>query len=459
MKEQDNQMNKEKEEKDNIIGNQSLNQKNIGQKLSNFKGLEGRKRKLNEIDPKLRFNSQIERKKILDNYIYPLSENSLNNPLSNTIDFDILEGYKIIEMDEKDKKLMKCFNYLKEKKGFKEEEIINIDDEITFKIKEINNEYFLVIIDNEIYDINDFAREIIFVNKTSKIATKKFIYSVKNLIKSLENLSFKSYYVNIFKDKINKNKIILELNKEKDSDSEKPQVSLADPSKIFYDRSINYIYNENPKPILRAENFEFKFSSNIMQLKDLNNCSKYYYGEKKDDKFCLLSDYKNIKMKFYNFKNSIISKIFYLYGPKGCSKTNFLLYMINIYGNLNEKTLYFNFDYLKKSNIIERKKIIYHEILYFCKDIEEMKKIEEKKIFNGIEDKENIMELICMIIEVVLNIIIDTKYINRIIIIDNIYNIDKDSILFLNNIIEIIKKKPANFKIIICGRGPYFNQK
>ena len=88
-----------------------------------------------------------------------------------------------------------------------------------------------------------------------------------------------------------------------------------------------------------------------------------------------------------------------------------------------------------------------------------MKKIEEKKIFNGIEDKENIMELICMIIEVVLNIIIDTKYINRIIIIDNIYNIDKDSILFLNNIIEIIKKKPANFKIIICGRGPYFNQK
>ena len=453
MKEQDNQMNKEKEEKDNITGNQSLNQN------SNFKGLQGRKRKLNEINPKLQFHSQIEKKKIIDNYIYPLPDNSLNNPSSNTIDFNILEGYNIIEMDEKDKKLMKCFNYLKDKKGFKEEEIINIDNEITFKIKEINNDYFLVIIDNEIYDMERLAREIIFVNKTSKIATKKFIYSFKNLLNSLEKLNFKSYYINIYKDKIDKNKNILELNNEKDSDSENSQVSLADPSKIFYDPSINYIYKENPKPILRAQNFEVRFSENLIQLKDLNNCSKYYYGNKKDDKFCMLSDYKNIKSKFYHFKNSFISKVFYLYGPKGCSKTSFLLYMINTYGILSEKTLYFNYDYLEKSNIIDRKKIIYHEILYFCQDIEEMNKIEEKKIFNGIEDKENIMELIYMIIEVVLNVIIDTNNIIRIIIIDNIYNNNKNTIHFLNKIIEIIKGKPKNYKIIICGRGPYFNQK
>ena len=62
MKEQDNQLNKEKEEKDNIKGNQSLNQKNIVQKLSNIKGIEGGKRKLNEIDPNLRFHPQIGKK-------------------------------------------------------------------------------------------------------------------------------------------------------------------------------------------------------------------------------------------------------------------------------------------------------------------------------------------------------------------------------------------------------------
>jgi len=88
-----------------------------------------------------------------------------------------------------------------------------------------------------------------------------------------------------------------------------------------------------------------------------------------------------------------------------------------------------------------------------------MKIIEEKKIFNGIENKTNIMELIYMIIEVVLNIIKDFENIKRIIFIDNIYNNDKDVIYFLNNIIKIIKKKPQNFKIIICGKGPYFNQK
>jgi hypothetical protein len=130
-----------------------------------------------------------------------------------------------------------------------------------------------------------FAREIIFVNKTSKIATKKFIYSVKNLLSSLNNLSFKYYYVIISKNKSDKDKNILEMNKEKDSDSENSKVLLADPPKIFYDPSINYIYNENPKPILTDQNFEVKFNENLIQLKDLNNCSKYYYGKKKENQF------------------------------------------------------------------------------------------------------------------------------------------------------------------------------
>lgn len=54
--------------------------------------------------------------------------------------------------------------------------------------------------------------------------------------------------------------------------------------------------------------------------------------------------------------------------------------MINIYGYLDINTLYFNYNYLEKSNKIERKRIIYHELLYFCKDIEEMKIIEKKNI-------------------------------------------------------------------------------
>ena len=36
-------------------------------------------------------------------------------------------------------------------------------------------------------------------------------------------------------------------------------------------------------------------------------------------------------------------------------------------------------------NFIVIKKIIYNEILYFCRDVEEMKKIEKFKIFNGID--------------------------------------------------------------------------
>ena len=123
------------------------------------------------------------------------------------------------------------------------------------------------------------------------------------------------------------------------------------------------------------------------------------------------------------------------------------------------KTLYFNYNYLREKTVLERKKIFYHELLYFCNDIEEMKKVENKTIFNGLEDKKNIMELISKILEILFQIIKDDNNIQRIIILDNIYDNDIDTIKNLNNIINIINKKSSNIKLILSGNGPYFNEK
>ena len=194
-------------------------------------------------------------------------------------------------------------------------------------------------------------------------------------------------------------------------------------------------------------------------LKDLNNNSEFYYGKFKNNIFKKLTNYIGSYKNFRSFKESKATKTLYLFGPKGSSKTTFLLYMAYSYRLLNTKTLYFNFEYIKNKNIIEIKKRIYYELLYFCKDISEMKLIQTKKIFQNLEQIKNVMQLIYELIEVLLNIV-DCKNINRIIIIDNInHETDDKTLSYLNNIIELLNdEKYSSVKIIICGRGTYFNK-
>ena len=72
------------------------------------------------------------------------------------------------------------------------------------------------------------------------------------------------------------------------------------------------------------------------------------------------------------------------------------------------------------------------------KNIDEMKAFDQKKIFNNITDKKNIMEFIYLIIKALFEVINDNNDIARLIIIDNIYNNDKYVIKFLDSIINFI---------------------
>ena len=371
---------------------------------------------------------------------------------------DELSDFQKIDMEEKDKIFMNISDFLKSHKDLNINEEINFNKEITFIIKS-TTPYYIIKKDNELYIIDNKSRKINFVDYKSKIITCKFIYNCDNLIESLKSLGFTSYYVKLPKQKSNKSNLIFSVNEESETSSENSEVSLSNAFSIFDNEEIKYIFNENQRPILTEDNFKNIFRDNLNSLKDLNNNAKYYYGKYNNCVFTIINNYANAHINLFKFQFSKISKILYLYGPKRSSKTTFLLYMVNHYRICKTKTLYFNHNYLEKKDFLEAKKRIYHEILYFCKDIEEMKQFEEKKIFNKTENSDIIMKIIYVVISNLFEIIGEEKDYRRLVIIDNIKEMNKNNIHYLNNIIELINKKNSFFKIIICGNGTYFNQK
>ena len=366
--------------------------------------------------------------------------------------------FQIINMDEKDKMFMNIYNYLNKHSDLKENEIIILNYKISFKILKLKP-YYIIQIDNTIYIIDNKSREINFVDYKLKKITIKFIHNCDNLIETLKNLGFTSYYVKLPKNENNDNNIIFSLNEESETSSENSEVSLSSPIHIYDNDKIKYIFNENQRPILTEENFINTFCYELKYLKDLNNNAKYYYGKYKDCSFQIIQNYENTDNNLYYFQFSKQSKILYFYGPKRSSKTTLLFYMINNYKLCKTKTFYFNHNYLKNKDFLEVKKRIYHELLYFCKDTREMETFKEKKIFNKTENSDTIMKIIYVVLSNLFEIISEEKEYRRLVIIDNIYEMNKDDICYLKNIIELIHKTNSYFKIIICGNGPYFNKK
>ena len=371
---------------------------------------------------------------------------------------DEVKDFKIIGMDENDKMFMNIYNYLKNNKDLNKNEIIMLDNGIVFIIIKLEP-YYIILKDNILYTIDKKSREIKFVDYKLKKITIKFIHNCDNLIESLKILGFTSYYVKLPKNKNEDSSIISSLNEENEISSESSEVSLSDPFSIFDNDKIKYIFNENQRPILTEDNDKNTFCYQLEYLKDLNNNSKYYYGKYKECSFQIINNYENADMNLSQFQFSQQSKILYLYGPKGSSKTTLLLYMINNYRICKTKTIYFNHNYLKKKNFLEVKKRIYHELLYFCKDIEEMEQFKAKKIFSKTENSDKIMKIISVVLSNLFEIIGEEREYRRLVIIDNINDMDEDDINYLNNIIQLFDKKKIFFKLIICGNGSYFNQK
>ena len=158
-------------------------------------------------------------------------------------------------MNEIEKKLMICYNYL-----------LSYNDDLNKIINKKENKYKTITIDKdtsfEVVDLHPFSinlcylnthtevtlydtsRQITFIDDSNRVTYERFIYNNENLMNALEEIGFKSFYTRI-------NQNTNEDNKE--TSSIKTEISLRDPSIIFDDKSINLIYKDNIKLILIEE--------------------------------------------------------------------------------------------------------------------------------------------------------------------------------------------------------------
>ena len=329
---------------------------------------------------------------------------------------DLINKYTIVDMPKKDFIIYKCYQYItnlndndKNKISKKNEIILN--ENIKLIIKKLSPVFILQINGEEIV-INKEARKICFIDQVKQIKYIRFIFSADCLYNVLDELKFNYYYV---KPQENNN-----INYEEKSINS--ECSVNNHFFIFSKEYITEIMKDNLKPIFSENNLLSLKKDEITFLKDLSNNFQYYNDEKKENKFIELDEYNQL---FNQIKESIYSnntKIIYIFGPKGVSKTIFLLYFRNFILFENIHSLYFDYNYLKNQrDYFQIKKILQYELLYSFLNFEEMCLFEKQKIFYHLEQEKNILSYIHKFLKKFLELKVPQKGKKFIIIIDNIH--------------------------------------
>ena len=427
-------------------------------------------------------------KNYLQSFQKNLNENMIKEMKKNDsyLQIYIKKGYTIVNINDKEEKIFKCFLYLKRMKDMKINPPLNdfiiLDDSIKFILqylepisfikfdinrsiennKENNNNNSVVELNTDEENnmlIQNEARIINLIDEKQNIIYIHFIHNVDYLEKVLVLRNFESYYMRPeeYKKQINNSESAKNLNDLEESSSDSI-VSLDDLTAIFSAESILSIYKYNVAPILCEKNFNQKYSKSQNLLKDLSNNAKFYFKDI-NKKFIWFKEYINMVKEIYDFAHKKSSVVMYLFGPKGSSKSTFLLYSKYLLLGCRIKYLYLDINCLKSKSIIDRKRIISHELLYFFKDINEMKEVEKNKIFHDINYLKGkflfyIYNLLKNLFEVKLE-----KNDRKIIIIDNIYDEKCNSKEGIKAIIHLIEKYKSDVKLILCGNGQFFNKK
>ena len=369
---------------------------------------------------------------------------------------DLINKYTIVDMPKKDFIIYKCYQYItnlndndKNKISKKNEIILN--ENIKLIIKKLSPVFILQINGEEIV-INKEARKICFIDQVKQIKYIRFIFSADCLYNVLDELKFNYYYV---KPQENNN-----INYEEKSINS--ECSVNNHFFIFSKEYITEIMKDNLKPIFSENNLLSLKKDEITFLKDLSNNFQYYNDEKKENKFIELDEYNQL---FNQIKESIYSnntKIIYIFGPKGVSKTIFLLYFRNFILFENIHSLYFDYNYLKNQrDYFQIKKILQYELLYSFLNFEEMCLFEKQKIFYHLEQEKNILSYIHKFLKKFLELKVPQKGKKFIIIIDNIHLPKEysEEELYLKKIIALNDSGYDSIKIILSGSGPFFNNK
>ena len=326
------------------------------------------------------------------------------------------------------------------------------DLDLDFEIDKYYDKNDVVIILNGVsYHIFSEARKIQFINGTNVI--EKFVYSDSNLSEILKKLGFEFF--------------TFSGNEDNSYDSIESQIGQEEIYNIFKNASINQITKINSELQNIIDKFRIRYSKNIKLISDLSLNACLYYPENKND----IINFKLLNKYFDELKKILCSErnVTYLSGPKGTSKSLFLL---NFSFELNEiehvPLLYINYRELMKLTPNQKKSIFNKEVIYLFFNENYLNDFYKSKSYGEINEK----GLISFLYDFILNLLrIYENTFNKYIlfVIDNFDDEDENTVKILKNIISLAKKAEniKKIKLIISGRcafiykmqNHYFNNK
>ena len=294
------------------------------------------------------------------------------------------------------------------------------------------------------YLIEEEARWITF--RDDNQSTTKFIYNFDNLKDVINKLKFKA---------------IKFPNDEEDScDSINSEINENWILVLFQKRDVVEIVKDKTELEKLIDKFNNRYSRKKIYISNLSLNSSYYFPDNKNDKInfeVLLMYIKDINRFFVKDCN-----ILYVVGPKGTSKSLFLMNYCYERNEANsEPILYINYRAIKacqKKN--EKKNIFKKELIYLFFSEDELEKFYKRKTYEDITS-EKLLKFIYNFIKDLLDNFENHFKKQILVVLDNFDDDNEEEITILNNLINLIKQENnrRKIKLIISGRCSFMYKK
>ena len=249
------------------------------------------------------------------------------------------------------------------------------EEKFGFNFIIINKTDGIVSLKENMYTIDKQSRIIEFI--IDGVSQKRFIYCFTYLKQVFNELNIEYYSTT---------------NEKLDDDSIDSEICIDEIINIFNNEEINKIFKIKLSKEKIIEKFKKRYPSKEIKLISdlLINTEFYYKNNSKDNLDINIFNQFNEDMKNFVFNSK--DDILYLIGPKGTSKSLFLIYRFLMY-NISYKltSLYINYKKMKTLDSKKRKNIFKKEMIYLFFDENNLREFYNEKYHRLIISDKNII--------------------------------------------------------------------
>ena len=313
---------------------------------------------------------------------------------------------------------------------FKFEKIGNVSNEIGIKIG------------SNIYQFQKEGRLIDFIIEGN--SQKRFIYSSEYLKSVLEELNIKHYSI------------------KEDEQNNFKDISSEEIYKIFNGNNITTIYKIKASIEKIIDKFKSRFTEEIKKISDLSINAKFYFPENYNDTLDIDLLYNKKYKNMYKDieKNIWYNNLVYFIGPKGNSKSIFLMYLFQFKNKISfYPLLYINYKRIAHLDLKERKNIFNNEIVYLFFEENKLREFLKGNYYKIIKKEKDFLLALKIFLQDLINIYKNTFKKRIIVIIDNFDEENEQESEKMENIISLVKQNAKQIKLFLSGHCKYINKK